>query len=77
MKLTIGNGTPIELERGIVAAEGGCVVLHEDTTVKATGLENGRFLSHPEDTKSLVLIYRLRDGESLRRVREGEYEIVL
>lgn len=60
ISLQIGNGTPVEVQRGRVFMTGSTVVIEET----------------PADGNSvLVDAYVLREGDRVRRVAEGEYVV--
>lgn len=65
MKITIGNGTPIEATE--IKFDGGCMKIYGGVKISGAG---GKKVA-------LLLAYKLRDGECVRRTEEGNYEVQL
>ena len=70
MKLTIGSGTPVDVKDGVVSIEHGCVILQAPRGSE----EDKRFYL---DTMELILAYKLRDGEYVRRMASEAYDVQL
>jgi hypothetical protein len=56
--LKLKSGTPVEVEKGKVCIEGGCVVLYE---------------LRKDFSTSLVIAHQLQPGETVRRTGEDDY----
>jgi len=71
LKLTLGSGTPVEIEKGELAVEHGCLVLyqHKDKEKKKVGLGEVPY------SKELILAYCLHPGETVRKISEGVYDV--
>lgn len=64
MKLTIKQGTAVEVENGYVEMDGPTVTLMA-LLYKGT----------KDERRELVVAYHMLPGETVRRIKEGEYEV--
>lgn len=69
MKLTLGQGTPVEAEHGYVDTDGPCVRL-----MQIIPSANPKDRVKSQDNV-LVVAYHLKPGETVRRTSEGDYDV--